>query len=189
MTFTTHFLASWSMADVFRVRRGDQALVTWCGVLPDADGLGLVIDGFNHVLGRPEAWYYGQYHHALLHGILGAFAIPLVLSMFATHRLRVFAICLLAAHFHLLCDVIGSRGPRATDVWPVHYLAPFFPDRTVQWSGQWPLNAWPNIVFTLLLIAFALYRAVGFGRSPMNAFGSAADRACAGMISKRQRSA
>ena len=134
MSPITHFLASWSAADVLRLRGRDQALVTWCGVLPDVDGLGLLIDGANRVLGRPGTWFYGEYHHRVLHGLFAGVAIPLALAMVAGNRLRVFIVGVLAVHLHYFCDLIGSRGPGADDIWPLHYLAPFSERWTIQWG-------------------------------------------------------
>lgn len=176
MSPITHFLASWSLADALRLRARDRALATWCGVLPDADGLGVLVDGVNRLLGRAGSEFYGEYHHAVLHGVFAAVAIPLILSFFAAKRLRMFAVGVLAAHFHFLCDVVGSRGPSPEDLWPLPYLAPLSQRLTIQWSGQWPLDAWPNLVFTLLLIAYAFFRAIGAGYSPVGVFGARADR-------------
>lgn len=106
-----------------RLRNRDVALATWCGMLPDADGLGLVVDIANRVMGRPGHWYYGQYHHAVLHGLFGALVIPLALCVLATNRLRLFVVGFFAVHLHLLCDAVGSRGPGAEDFWPIPYLA------------------------------------------------------------------
>jgi hypothetical protein len=152
MSPITHFLASWSLNEALRLRARDLALATWCGVLPDADGLGVLADGVNQLLGRPNSWYYGRYHHALLHNILAAVSIPLVLSIFAANRVRTLHLGLVAVHLHLLCDVVGSRGPGADDFWPLSYLAPFSEHGTIQWPGQWPLNAWP-IIKPLLTLA------------------------------------
>jgi inner membrane protein len=187
MSPITHFLASWSLADALRLRARDRALATWCGVLPDADGLGLLLDGVNRLLGRAGSGYYGGYHHAVLHGIFAAVAVPLVLSFFAVSRLRMFAVGLLAMHLHFLCDGVGSRGPGADDLWPLPYLAPFSRRLALQWSGQWPLDAWPNILFTLLLIAFAFYRAVGAGYSPVGVFSAGADRVFVETVRSRWR--
>jgi inner membrane protein len=187
MSPITHFLASWSLADALRLRARDRALATWCGVLPDADGLGLLLDGVNRLLGRAGSGYYGEYHHAVLHGIFAAVAVPLVLSFFAARRLRMFAVGLLVMHLHFLCDVVGSRGPGADDLWPLPYLAPLSRRLTIQWSGQWPLDAWPNILLTLLLIAFALFRAIGAGYSPVGVFSDRADRAFVETIRVRWR--
>ena len=176
MSPITHFLASWSLADALRLRARDRALATWCGVLPDADGLGVLLDVANHLLGGAGSGYYGEYHRAVLHGVFAAVTIPLILSFFAAKRLRMFAVGVLAAHLHFLCDVVGSRGPSPEDLWPLPYLAPFSQRLTIQWSGQWPLDAWPNVLITLLLIAFAFSRAIGAGYSPVGVFGARADR-------------
>ena len=187
MSPITHFLASWSMADALRLRARDRALGTWCGVLPDGDGLCVLLDGANRLLGRAGSWYYGEYHHAVLHGVFAAVAFPLVLSFFAANRLRMFAVGVLAAHLHFLCDVVGSRGPGAEDLWPLPYLAPFSQCLTIQWSGQWPLDGWPNMLFTLLLIAFAFFRAIGVGYSPVGVFGTEADRVFVETVRNRWR--
>ena len=187
MTPVTHFLASWAVADTLGLRTRDLTLATLCGILPDADGLGLLVDGVDRVLGRPDSWYYGQYHHALLHGLPAAVAIPLALSFFAVRRVRLFVIGLVVAHVHFLCDVVGSRGPGADDIWPLPYLAPLSDRLTMHWSGQWPLNAWPNIVFTLFLIGFAFFRAIVSGYSPVGVFSTGADRAFVKTVRNRWR--
>jgi LexA-binding, inner membrane-associated putative hydrolase len=185
MTPITHFLASWSMADTLRLRARDLTLATFCGILPDADGLGVVVDGANRVLGRPDSWYYAQYHHAILHGLPAAVAIPLALSLFAARRVRMFVVGMVVVHLHFLCDVVGSRGPGADDIWPLPYLAPFSDRLTIHWSGQWPLDAWPNIVFTVFLLVFALFRAIDSGYSPVGVFNSAAERAFITTVRRR----
>ena len=187
MSPITHFLASWSLADALRLRARDLALATWCGVLPDADGLGALADAVNRLLGRPDSWYYGQYHHALFHNLFAAVAIPLVLSIFAVNRLRFFVLGLFGVHLHFLCDVIGSRGPGADDIWPLPYFAPFSERATIQWPGQWPLNAWPNIVFTALLIFYVLFGSVRSGYSPVGIFSTRADRAFVRAVRNRWR--
>ena len=176
MSPITHFLASWTLGDTLRLRRCDLALATWCGILPDADGLGALVDGANRLLGRPDSWYYGQYHHTLLHGLPAALALPIVLSFFATRRARMVVVGFVAAHVHFLCDIVGSRGPGADDLWPLPYLAPLSERWTIQWSGQWPLNAWPNVVFTVLLLGYAFVRAINSGYSPVGVFSARFDR-------------
>lgn len=176
MTPITHCLASWVVADEGRVGNRDRALVTWCGLLPDADGLGLLADSMNRLLGRPESWYYALYHHTLLHGIFGALLIPAAMCGFAANRVRTFWLGFVAVHLHLVCDLLGSRGPGLDDIWPIAYLAPFSSRGTVSWSGQWPLDAWPNVVFTAALIGYVLVRAVRAGYSVVGVFSSRADR-------------
>ncbi len=176
MSPITHFLASWTLGDSARCDGRDRAVVTWCGVLPDADGLGAIVDAVNSALGRPESWYYGLYHHSLLHGAFGAILIPGLLSLFAINRARMFIVGVAAVHLHLLCDFVGSRGPSTDDIWPIQYLAPFSDAVSVAWKGQWPLNGWPNIALTVLLLVWVFARAVRTGYSPVGVFSQRADR-------------
>jgi len=177
MTPITHGLASWVVADTGRTGDRDRAIVTWSGLLPDADGLGVVLDAMNRLLGRPETWYYGLYHHSLLHGLFGSLLIPAGLCVFAANRLRAFLLGCLAIHLHLVCDLVGSRGPALEDVWPIAYLAPFSSRSTISWAGQWPLNGWPNIAFTIALMGYVFARAVRSGYSFVGVFSARADRA------------
>ena len=172
----THFLASWSLGDAGGARERDLSLVSWCGVMPDLDGLGAIVDETNRILGRPDTWYFGEYHHIWLHGLPGAIAIPLVMSRFAVRKARTFILGFTAVHLHILCDIVGSRGPEPEDIWPIHYLAPFTNRGTIQWPGQWALNAWPNVLFTALLLAYVFHRAVVAGYSPVGVFNAGADR-------------
>jgi membrane-bound metal-dependent hydrolase YbcI (DUF457 family) len=181
----THFLAAWTAAGAVGLRNRDAAIVAACGVLPDADGLGILVDGAQALLGRGPSWYYGEYHHLLLHGIFGAVVIPLAFLPFASDRVRTFFWGFLAVHLHLLCDLVGSRGPSPDDLWPLHYLAPFSERGTVVWGGQWPLNAWPNVVLTLALLGYAFYRAAVSGYSPVGVFSVRGDRAFVETVRRR----
>jgi hypothetical protein len=98
-----------------------------------------------------------------------------------------FVVGAVAVHLHFLCDILGSRGPGADDIWPLHYLAPFSERWTVQWSGQWPLNAGPNIAFTVLLIAYAFHRGINAGYSPVGVFSEGADRVFVQAVQARWR--
>ncbi len=171
----THFLASWTAGDVTLRASRDRTLVSLCGVAPDLDGLGLLVDAANKVLGRPGTWYFGQYHHAFLHGLPAAFLLPSAFALFARDRLRTFSVGVLVVHLHYVCDLVGSRGPAPDDIWPISYLAPFSARWTFQWSGQWPLNAWPNVLLTAGLMGYALYRAIRSGYSPVYVFSRTAD--------------
>ena len=102
-------------------------------------------------------------------------------------RLRTFCVGVMAVHLHYLCDLVGSGGPAPDDIWPIAYLAPFSDRWTFQWSGQWPLNAWPNVLLTAGLMACALYRAVRSGYSPVGVFSTAADRAFVETVQRRWR--
>jgi hypothetical protein len=113
--------------------------------------------------------------------------LPAAISLFAVNRLRSFVLGFLAVHLHLLCDLLGSRGPAVDDVWPLPYLAPFSDRATLHWAGQWPLNAWPNIALTVVLLAYALVRAVRSKYSPVGVFSSRADRVFVDTVRNRWR--
>ena len=177
MTPTTHLLASWVIAGSFKLERRDRNLVTWCGLLPDLDGLGLAVDLANDLLGRPETAYYHVYHHNLLHGVAAALLLPALAALGARRRWMVFALGLVVVHLHFVCDLLGSRGPALTDLWSVPYLAPFSPRWTWLWHGQWRLDGWQNFVITAALLAITLWRAVRNGWSPVSLFNQRADAA------------
>src|SRR5689334_4876213 len=107
MSPETHLLASWIIAAKTTNNPRDCRLVTLAGVLPDADGLGLLVDIANHALGRPETAYYQNYHHMFLHGAFGAVVISGFLALFAQQRGRVALLSLLMVHLHLVCDLLG----------------------------------------------------------------------------------
>jgi membrane-bound metal-dependent hydrolase YbcI (DUF457 family) len=177
MSPITHFLGSWAISDATGLAHRDRNLVVWCGLLPDLDGAGIVVDMANRLLFGTETFWYGRFHHSVLHGLPGAIAIVLVVSAFATRRVHVFLWGFAIVHLHILCDLVGSRGPTPFDVWPIYYLGPFSNELTIRWAGQWQLNAWPNVAATLLLIGYILYRMVSAGRSPVSMFSERAHHA------------
>ena len=170
----THLLVSWTVAETAPLDDRDRAIAAWAGIAPDLDGLGALPDLIARALGYGDPAYYGRFHHALLHGAFGAVLISAAGGLCARRRWSAFGWSLLAIHVHFLCDLVGSRGPTPDDIWPVPYLAPFGERLTFAWSGQWALNAWQNILLTLLLICFVFFRAVTAGRSPVTLFGKAA---------------
>ena len=183
----THFLASWTLGDNVVAETRDRNLITWAGVLPDLDGLGVVVDAGRALIGQAPAWNYGEYHHQLLHGLPGAVVLPAVLAMWGVRRLRVFAFGFLAVHLHLLCDFVGSRGPDPGDVWPIWYLAPLSDTPVLLWLGQWPLNAWPNVAVTALLLAYVLWAGVSRGRTVVGVFSVAGDARVVATLRARWR--
>lgn len=187
MNLLTHLLASWSLAEVSGLEERDRAIVSWAGLAPDLDGLGAVVDSAARLLGYGDPALYGRYHHVLLHGLFGALLLPAIGLAFARRRFAAFLWAFAAVHLHLACDLVGSRGPVADDVWPIHYLGPFTDAVTLSWSGQWALNAWPNIVFTLGLLAFVFVRAATTGHSPVSLFNARAHSAFIATVQSRAR--
>ena len=110
MSPLTHLLVSWVVAAKTTNNPRDCRLATLAGLLPDADGLGLIVDVANELLGHRQTHYYAQFHHYWLHGVFGAALITLTLTLFARDRLRLALVALFLFHLHLLCDFFGSRG-------------------------------------------------------------------------------
>ena len=139
--------------------------MTLAGIIPDVDGLGLVVDVWNACLGKAETYYYPQYHHFLLHGLPAIAVLAVGAALLAKRRGRVSLAVVAVMHLHLLCDFVGSRGPSLTDLWPIYYLAPITRHPMWVWAGQWRLDGWINFLITVGLMAWALALAVRRGHS------------------------
>lgn len=176
MSPTTHLLASWIVAAKTTDNPRDRRLVSLAGVLPDLDGLGLVVDVFNGATGRARTAYYQDYHHVLLHGLFGAVIVSAVMAALARRRLRVALLSLLTFHLHLLCDYVGSRGPDKGDKWPIAYLSPFSQKLTWFCPWQWPLAGWRNDIISFVLFITPMGMAVKLGYSVIGVFSVKADK-------------
>lgn len=172
----THLLASWVIGAKMTDNARDCRLVALAGILPDADGLGLLVDAFNGAFMGRKTFFYQHYHHYLLHGAFGGILITLLLTCFAHRKWRVALLALLVFHLHLLCDLVGSRGPDPVDLWPLFYFGPFTKDPMWIWKGQLPLDAWPNRLLTVCLFAWSLWLAVPRGYSFVGVFSRRLDR-------------
>ncbi len=185
MSPITHFLASWIIAAKTTDNPRDCRLVTLAGLAPDLDGLGLAVDMVNNALNHTSSfYYYQQYHHSLLHGVAGATAISLLLAVMARQHWRVFVFAFLAFHLHLLCDLLGSRGPEAGDLWPIFYFGPFSNHPMWLWRGQWKLDGWQNQTISVALLAWSFRTAVARGESFVGVFNRRLDGVFVGTLRK-----
>lgn len=148
-----------------RLNRRERAWVTVAGVIPDADGLGLLAEIATRGSSHPLNWW-SDYHHVLGHNLTFAAIFTLLAACFAERRLVCSALVFLSFHLHLLGDIVGARGPDGYQ-WPIPYLAPFNRELLLTWSGQWPLNGWPNLVLTAILIGLTIHLARLRGYSPL----------------------
>jgi hypothetical protein len=160
----THALIGWWTANVLPLARRDRLVVFLAGLLPDLDGLGLFISD--------EAYF--RYHHIICHNLLGGIVWAAIAAMLGVERRLVALLVLLNWHLHLACDYFGSRGPMTEPPWILPYLYPFvggweanhFVGPAWYWNPwQWPLNAWPNLVLTLLFFAGWIYIGVRLDRT------------------------
>ena len=165
----THGLLSWMIADALPTDRRGRIAVTVAGVAPDLDGLGAPVE----MLSGGRLPWFSEYHHVIFHNGLGMFVIAGVAWLCCRRDWRVGLAALAAAHLHLLCDLVGSRGPDGHN-WSIPYFLPFS-HHDVSWSGQWALNAWPNMLITVASLVWISWLATRRGRSPLEIVSPSAD--------------
>ena len=175
MNPVTHFLVSWVVANSdSRLNRRERATVTLAGVAPDIDGLGLVAERLTIDMGQPLLWWT-KYHHVLAHNLGFGLLVAVVSFLVATRRWKTALLAFFSFHAHLLCDLVGSRGPGG-EQWPIPYLLPFSDAWQLTWQGQWELNAWQNFVVTITALMVTFYLAWKRGYSPLEMISKRADR-------------
>jgi len=177
MSPIAHFIGSWLVATVAVNNPRDRRLVTLAGILPDADGLGMLVDMAKSITTGQEMnfLYYQKFHHLWLHGWPGALLVAGTLASFANQRWRVALGCLVTFHLHLLCDLLGSRGPSPADLWPICYGEPLLRHPVWFWKAQWRLDGWQNTVIFLAIFGLSLWVTVKRGYSFAELFGRRAD--------------
>lgn len=134
------------MANAAKLERREHAWIAIGGVIPDADGLGIVADFLTRNSAQPLNWW-GEYHHVLGHNLLFALIFSAAAFAYSTRRWLTALLVFVSFHLHLLGDLMGARGPEG-EQWAIHYLWPFSDAGQWVWSGQWALNAWPNFAIT-----------------------------------------
>jgi hypothetical protein len=186
MSPITHFIGSWLVASAVTDNPRDRKLVTLAGIVPDADGLGLVADVADALIRgtEPTFHHYQQYHHLLLHGWPGAVVVAALLAIFGRKRLRVALMCLVIFHLHLLCDLLGSRGPTPADLWPICYGEPLFRHPVWFWKGQWRLDGWQNQTTCVAVFALSLWLAARRGYSFVEFLGRRPDAVFVSVLQK-----
>jgi inner membrane protein len=160
-------------------------MVAWASVAPDLDGLGLIAEAATANWEHPLTWW-SDYHHVLGHNLGFALLCTAAAAFFAERKKLVSLLVFASFHLHLLGDLVGSRGPEG-EQWPLPYLLPFSSMPSLVWSGQWALNAWPNILLTALLLVTALVLAVKRGYSPVSLFSRRADSVVVETLRRRFR--
>ncbi len=181
-----HFIGSWLIGSVATKTPRDRKLITLAGILPDIDGLGMAVDVAKGIFsGEPTTYhYYHKFHHILCHGWPAALVICGLLTCFATNRWRTLGFCLLTFHLHLLCDLLGSRGPSPADLWPICYGEPLFRQPVWFWKSQWRLDGWQNLTIFVIIFLGSLWRAVRLGNSFVEVFSRKADEVFVRVLQK-----
>lgn len=155
---------SWLSSNTLPVNVRERTIITLSGIAPDIDGFGLLLDPALRIFGY-NANYWGQYHHNL-HNIGFCLLVVFVSYLFAkVKRAAVSGMAFVVFHLHLLCNLIGSRGPDGYQ-WPISYLQPFSNSVNLMWQNQWELNAWPNILIGFMLLLAVVVFAKATRRSP-----------------------
>jgi inner membrane protein len=182
MSPVTHFLSGWVVANCARLDRKDRAIVTVACVIPDIDGLGIIPELLTRNSTHPLLWFT-LYHHSL-HNLAFGLVVAALAFAIARRRWTTGLLALASFHLHLFEDVLGSRGPDGYQ-WPIPYLAPFSSGLQLMWSGQWGLNAWPNIALTFILLMITFWLAWRRGFSPLEMISAKADAAFVGALRRR----
>jgi hypothetical protein len=173
MHIATHFFASWLLADAVSENDRERGMLTLSGVLPDIDVLPAALMAFTGS-SQTITDVYQKYHHVLAHNFTFAIILSAAVLLLTRGKYKAALWAFIIFHLHLLFDLLGSAGPDGS-IWALHYLYPFSPKPLV-FNGQWALNAWPNIVITLALMAFTIYQAKRKGYSPLVLISKKADR-------------
>jgi inner membrane protein len=181
----THILTGWCVAEAFpRLTMRQRAVVTIAAVAPDVDGLGILADLATRHSRRPLLWWT-EYHHVLGHNLLFALITAFAAAALARGNRAITAtVALVAVHLHILGDLAGSRGPDDYQ-WPIPYLYPFAAEPQLTWSGQWYLNAWPNVAITIALMILTGYLASRRGYSVIGLLSRRADAAFVAALRNR----
>ncbi len=208
MSPVTHFFAGWMLASVFptgrltTLTRREKALVVAAAVAPDLDGIGIVPELLTRNTSHPLLWF-SEYHHSLhtlafaLVCTLAAYLIAGPLANFTfgpsikgrslpTRPWLTAFLVFVSFHLHLLCDLIGARGPDG-DQWPIPYLKPFSNAWQLTWHGQWALNGWQNFAITGLLLLATFWLAWKHATSPLELFSQSANQALTHTLRNRFR--
>ena len=169
-----HLLIGWCVASTApALTPRERLMITAAAVIPDVDGLGMLVEIPTRNTSNPLFWWT-DYHHIIAHNIAAAAVVTILAAAFATHRWLTALLTLISFHTHIVGDVIGARGPDGFQ-WPIPYFLPFSRTPEFVWEGQWALNAWQNMVITAAALLITIYLAWKRGYSPVEIFSRRAD--------------
>ena len=160
MNIITHGLIGWGLGQRFAIEKREAAVYCIVSLIPDIDALGVVFD----LIKGGEAELFSAWHHKFGHNIFFGLFISVFAALVCSKKLRAGLLALIFFHLHLFCDLIGARGPDG-DQWPIYYWFSYS-EKGYTWSGQWEINAWPNIAITVFFIGLILKQTANYGYSP-----------------------
>jgi membrane-bound metal-dependent hydrolase YbcI (DUF457 family) len=170
----THYLVSWVVADSSNLDKRERAAVTLSGVIPDIDSFGIIAEQLTKESERPLLWW-SDCHHVFGHNIGFGILVAVIVFIIAKKKWKVMILALFCFHLHLLCDIIGAKGPDGYQ-WPIPYLIPFSNAIQIVWKYQWEINAWPNFVITITTLVITFYYAWKHGYSALEIISKNIDR-------------
>ncbi len=182
MSPVTHLLVSWSAASTMCNGRKYRALATVAGIAPDLDGIGLLWDMVSYQPGQPLT-LWSRFHHVLGHNVTFGLTLAVMACLLATRRTMTFVAVSIVFHLHLLCDLLGSRGP--DEIWSIPYLLPFSRSWNFAWANQWPLNSWQNVAITVAAMVCVFYQGWKYEISPLELLSQRANDSFVGALRAR----
>lgn len=160
MNIITHALIGWCAGNRISRQPAEVAVVAAASLVPDIDAAGALVD----LVRGGEAELFSAFHHKFGHCL--PFCLLLTIFVWRWRKNASLALwCAALFHLHLLGDIVGARGPDGYQ-WPIYYFFPFS-EYALVWSSQWEINAWPNLVLTVLLIFLFLRQVAVAGFSPL----------------------
>lgn len=180
-----HLVISWVLSNLGYDKRRDRIVATVCGVIPDIDGLGIIID---KILGDGSYYYYMSWHRKVGHSIVGVLVVAVLAYLICNRKVLPALVAGLTYVTHLLLDLVGSGGPDG-DIWGSWLFWPFSEyELSVGW--QWGLNSWQNTGITGAFIVMMIMIAAKKRRTVLEVISVRLDRYCIDLISRmfgRQR--
>lgn len=174
-----HLVISWVLSNLNYERKRDRIVTTICGIFPDVDGLGLVID---KITGDGSYSHYFSWHRTLGHNIFAMLA-AVVVTFFICKR-KILPACVAAITYlvHLFFDLTGSAGPDGS-IWEIYPLWPVN-DYRMAVSWQWALSDWKNTAITGVCIVIMIIIAVKKRRTFLEIFSTRFDHYCIGVFER-----
>ena len=168
-----HLVISWVLSNLNYERKRDRIITTLCGIFPDIDGLGVIMD---EISGDQSYSHYLLWHRTFGHNLLAVLVAAIITFFLCKRKVMPAIIAAITYLVHIFFDLTGSAGPDGS-IWPIYPLWPFSGHRVaVTW--QWALNSWQNTAITAIFIFIMFAIAAKKRRSLLEIFSTRLDRYC-----------